>query len=273
MLIFQRYYAVLIIVIAITITVTTTTTAFTSSPAVAITITRRPRYNLLTLHHGVPLCNTNLVVRKATEDNSNKDDDDNDDDAISVLKKKIDLSNLNLDQILENLDQIRSNVFEGKVGQRGEVYVIIQAILFLGLGLGFLPVVEDTIELIFGPISLIIGLIVSILSTLGLGKSLSPWPVPVDENKGGDGLVITGLYSQVRHPLYSGVLLIGVGLAVITNSVPRFLFTLFLLYLFEIKSNYEENALQDAFPTYDEYMEEVPTKFIPKSLLEILNTK
>jgi protein-S-isoprenylcysteine O-methyltransferase Ste14 len=269
MLIFQRYYAVLIIVIAITITATTT--AFTSSPAV--TITRRPYYNLLTLQHDSPFCNTNLVVRKATED-INNDDDDIDDDALSVLKKKIDLSNLNLDQFLENLDQIRSNVFEGKVGERGELYVVIQAILFLGLGLGFLPVVEDKIELIFGPICLIIGLIVSILSALGLGKSLSPWPVPVDEEKGGDGLVTTGLYSQVRHPLYSGVLLIGVGLAVITNSVPRFLFTLFLLYLFELKSNYEEKALQDAFPvSYDEYMKEVPTKFIPKSLLEIMFSK
>ena len=266
MLIFQRYYAVLIIVIAITITATTT--AFTSSPAIAIT--RRPHYNLLTLQHDSLFCNTNLVVRKATEN----DDDDNDDDALSVLKKKIDLSNLNLDQFLENFDQIRSNVFEGKIGERGELYVIIQAILFLGLGLGFLPVVQDTLELIFGPICFIIGLIVSVLSALGLGNSLSPWPVPVDEDKGSDGLVTTGLYSQVRHPLYSGVLLIGVGLAVITNSVPRFLITLFLLYLFELKSNYEENGLQDAFPvSYDEYMKEVPTKFVPKSLLEIMFSK
>lgn len=230
-----------------------------------------------------------------------KEEDENDSSIIS--KNGINNLNLNLNQFLddlninrsfvENFDRIRSNVMDGTVGERGEIYVLIQAVLFVGLFLGYLPFVQDTIEVVFGPVVFFSGVSVIVGSVLSLGPDrLSPWPVPplstvsastnnsdddadgdADADTDDDGLVTTGwLYGQVRHPLYTGVLLSGVGLSIITNSASRFLFTLFLWYLFDIKSEYEETALKKVFGpvAYGSYMDDVPNKFIPKSVLNIM---
>ena len=182
--------------------------------------------------------------------------------------------------------RIRSNVLDGTIGERGEGYVAIQAVLFVGLVLGYLPVVQETIDVVFGPIIFLAGVSIILGSVLALGPvRLSPWPVPpstatatatknTDEAAAdNDGLVTTGwLYGQVRHPLYTGVLLSGIGLSILTNSATRFLFTVFLWYLFDIKSDYEEKALQQVFGpiAYGSYRDKVPNKFLPKSLLDIL---
>eukprot|EP00546_Thalassionema_frauenfeldii_P020296 CAMPEP_0178894738 /NCGR_PEP_ID=MMETSP0786-20121207/186_1 /TAXON_ID=186022 /ORGANISM="Thalassionema frauenfeldii, Strain CCMP 1798" /LENGTH=213 /DNA_ID=CAMNT_0020564867 /DNA_START=123 /DNA_END=764 /DNA_ORIENTATION=- len=174
-----------------------------------------------------------------------------------------------LEIFTENLDQIRENVFDGELGQRGEPYVIVQAILFLGILLGFVPVVEDTIDFFFGPLLFLAGMAIVAFSVLGLGKSLSPWPVPVLKEKS-DGLITTGFYAQMRHPIYSGAIMASTGLSIITHSSTRLLLTAFLIFLFDIKSSYEEEALEIAFPSYKEYQEQVPSKFIPKSLIIFL---
>ena len=91
--------------------------------------------------------------------------------------------NIDLEKYADNSDQIRANVFEGELGERGELYVLGQAILFLSILLGFVPVVGDAIDVVFGPIFFLVGAAIAVVLVFDLGKSLSPWPVPISEEK------------------------------------------------------------------------------------------
>ena len=85
---------------------------------------------------------------------------------------------------LPSPDVIMGNVFEGKVGARGELYVGLQ------FALVFMVIIAPAFEDAFFAVGLFAGLGVSAAGlTLGyagvrqLGDSLSPWPKPVDANQ------------------------------------------------------------------------------------------
>lgn len=96
---------------------------------------------------------------------------------------------------------------------------------------------------------LAVGVGVAIIATIQLNKNLSPFPTPKNNGK----LVETGLYSGIRHPIYTGVLLTGFGLALGTDSGFRLILSVLLLILFYYKTEYEENRLSEKFPEYAEY--------------------
>ena len=78
-------------------------------------------------------------------------------------------------------------------------------------------------------------------------------------------LVTHGPYSKVRHPAYSGLVLIyfgfALGFGVVWMLVPAVAFTV-LTYLTAIK---EEELLKEQFgKEYEEYTRQVPWRFIPK---------
>ncbi len=66
-----------------------------------------------------------------------------------------------------------------------------------------------------GQVLVIAGLALIIVASLRLGTGLTPTPVPSQRGH----LVTGGLYRYVRHPIYTGVLLIVVGLTVRSGSV------------------------------------------------------
>lgn len=73
-----------------------------------------------------------------------------------------------------------------------------------------------------------------------------------------------GPYARLRHPLYLGSLLIGIGLAILAQQWLAWLIAFGLLYLgFYLPAMYiEELRLQSLFGAeYQEYMEEVPRLF------------
>jgi protein-S-isoprenylcysteine O-methyltransferase Ste14 len=76
------------------------------------------------------------------------------------------------------------------------------------------------------------------------------------------GLVTTGLYRYVRHPLYLGEIVAGLGLTIGTTFLPAiglFAIQCGLLYW---RSVFEERALAASFPAYDEYKKKT-WRFIP----------
>ena len=83
-----------------------------------------------------------------------------------------------------------------------------------------------------------------------LGKNLSPGPHPVRNNM----LVTRGVYSRIRHPLYSSLVLLAVGWSVFTHSVEAAVGTLALFVFLWRKSKVEEIALKKIHPGYDTYM-------------------
>ena len=78
-----------------------------------------------------------------------------------------------------------------------------------------------------------------------------------------DTLVRHGLYAHVRHPIYSGGLLIIVGLALLKPTSAFGLACLIGLVWLIIQARLEELDLVQRLPAYREYMKEVP-RFVPR---------
>jgi protein-S-isoprenylcysteine O-methyltransferase Ste14 len=71
-----------------------------------------------------------------------------------------------------------------------------------------------------------------------------------------------GLYGLARHPIYGGVLLLGLGWWL--ASSPLALLPMALLAgLFEAKSRREERWLVEHHPAYEDYRRRVRRRFIP----------
>lgn len=102
-----------------------------------------------------------------------------------------------------------------------------------------------------------LGAIVLLAAARHLGAALTPNPVP---NRA--GLVAHGLYRWVRHPIYTGVLLACLGVAVAAGTVLAYAAVVALLVLFEVKTRLEERWLTRTYPGYAEYAA-VTGKFVP----------
>ena len=76
--------------------------------------------------------------------------------------------------------------------------------------------------------------------------------------KAGHELVVTGPYAVARHPIYSGLLLAGVGTAIAFGEA-RCLLGLLLIFLgFTVKMSQEERLMRETFPdAYPAYRQRV----------------
>lgn len=91
-----------------------------------------------------------------------------------------------------------------------------------------------------------------------LGRNLSALPEPLDTSE----LVTTGLYAQIRHPIYSGLLALGLGWGILRGSAGALGWTAALAALFHFKSAREEKALLARFPDYAAYRKRTK-RFVP----------
>jgi protein-S-isoprenylcysteine O-methyltransferase Ste14 len=80
-----------------------------------------------------------------------------------------------------------------------------------------------------------------------------------------EGLVTTGVFSKIRHPMYLSLILMYLGLAMAWGVVWMLLPSLFFSALNVLIAIKEEEFLLRRFGhQYEEYMQEVPWRFIPK---------
>jgi protein-S-isoprenylcysteine O-methyltransferase Ste14 len=94
-----------------------------------------------------------------------------------------------------------------------------------------------------------VGFGIALAAGAGLGRTLTPSPVPR-----ADGVLVTsGMYALVRHPIYSGLLLLGVGLVVIGGSVLHVIAWFGLLAVLMVKSRLEERMLFGQYADYAAY--------------------
>lgn len=149
------------------------------------------------------------------------------------------------------------------LGPRGEGWVALQGLLFIAFALAAAfgpgwPAGARGALLVIGIVVAIFGAVQVAAAFLGLGKSLTALPHPKPDAE----LRTDGVYGMVRHPIYGGVLLGLVGVALATSPaalVP----TLLLALLFEGKRRVEEAWLEERFEGYAEYERRVRRAFIP----------
>ena len=115
------------------------------------------------------------------------------------------------------------------------------------LNLRFLP--EGPILPAIGTLLLALGLGFSVWARRHLGRNWSQQVVVKEDHT----LVRTGPYRYVRHPIYTGVLLGMLGMAIAIGRwrvLPGFAF---MLMSFAIKSRYEERRMRETFAEYADY--------------------
>jgi 2-amino-4-hydroxy-6-hydroxymethyldihydropteridine diphosphokinase len=110
-----------------------------------------------------------------------------------------------------------------------------------------------------GTILALAGLALMLWSARSLGRNLTAVPEPVP----GGELVARGPYRWVRHPMYTSVFLLFVGVSFIFDSIAAVLLSALLIGFFALKSRYEERQLRIAYPGYASYLERVPDRFFP----------
>lgn len=146
---------------------------------------------------------------------------------------------------------------------RGELYVVIQAILLIALFFGpqdlfGLPAVIKPSLWIISQIVFYLGIAIAIWAAILLGPNLTPLPKP----KVNGQLIQTGLYRFVRHPIYFGVILVCFGWAGTQQTLYSFSLSIVLLIFFDLKSRQEERWLEEKFSAYADYKKKTK-KLIP----------
>jgi len=91
---------------------------------------------------------------------------------------------------------------------------------------------------------MIFGFIVLILAYFALRPSLRISPIP----KSGAEFISRGIYKYVRHPMYLGLLSIGMALAANASSAIGWILYLMLMVTLNVKANFEDRLLREIHP-------------------------
>ena len=111
---------------------------------------------------------------------------------------------------------------------------------------------------VVGAAALLIGIWIVLSATRRLGDSFSALPRPREQAT----LIQDGFYSRVRHPIYAGVICLGLGWAVVTRSLPALIAAIVLAAVLDLKARREELWLGERFPAYADYRSRTH-RFIP----------
>ncbi|KAJ1625012.1 hypothetical protein T492DRAFT_576597, partial [Pavlovales sp. CCMP2436] len=147
-------------------------------------------------------------------------------------------------------------------GEKGAGLFAAQVALCAFVAGGDIPMVGDLVRVDLATLAMIGGLLSLTLGTLELGPALSPWTLPAENDR--SELRTDGAYGLARHPMYTGLLLLCVGFAVLTDSATRLGLTLVLAWVLNQKADLEETALEDKYgEAYGEYSAKVSKRFLP----------
>jgi protein-S-isoprenylcysteine O-methyltransferase Ste14 len=137
-------------------------------------------------------------------------------------------------------------------------FILIALLIFVpnsGLNTG----VFSTFLVGLSLISMFLGFVILALSALALGKSLTAHPMPSKNAV----LVTDGLYRFVKHPIYSGLILLSFGLTIAGGFFPHTIFFVALVLLLNYKASFEEKLLASTYAGYAEYSKKTG-RFIPR---------
>lgn len=135
--------------------------------------------------------------------------------------------------------------------------LLIASLIIVAITTSVPPV--PTWQTVAGLAAAMIGAVLAAMGGLALGGTLSALPDPRPD---GD-LIERGPYRWVRHPIYGGVLIGGLGVTLMFNTRLALVPLFGLVLLFIGKSSLEERAIALLHPDYSSYRVRVPRRFIP----------
>lgn len=94
---------------------------------------------------------------------------------------------------------------------------------------------------VFGILLMIVGLALAIIALVSLGAALTPTPVPQENT----ALRTAGIYSLVRHPVYSGILIAALGFTLAVGSIWQVVLWVALAIFFYAKAFWEDRLLAE----------------------------
>ena|SRR5689334_6528755 len=150
------------------------------------------------------------------------------------------------------------------LGPRGEGWVLAQGILMwlvVGAGWFFGPGWPEPVRLVgvlAGSVLIFGGLALVVRAAIDMGATVTPFPKPRDSGQ----LIDTGAFAIVRHPVYAGFILAGIGWGVVMASAAAIVLTGVLATFLYLKSTREEAWLVSRYPGYEAYRARTP-RFIP----------
>ncbi len=137
------------------------------------------------------------------------------------------------------------------------IYPVLVLVVFI-----LYPVSTEYLLFYIGIILFSIGFVTKLFSLLEFKRKINK----VLDSSGKSGIIDTGIYSRIRHPMYSGSLLIYFSFSIILSSIFGVaLFFLFLLPSYLVRIGLEErNHINNK--EYQKYKKSVPS-LIPRRLL------
>jgi protein-S-isoprenylcysteine O-methyltransferase Ste14 len=146
------------------------------------------------------------------------------------------------------------------LGPRGEGWVALQVVLALALVYAAATYSggDLAIAMIGGWLLMGVGLALMLVGILQLRSAATPLPKPTANAR----LIESGLYNYARHPIYAGLIVAALGVAVHALSWPALLLTLLLAVVLDLKTRREEIWLRERFPDYPAYAARTK-RFIP----------
>ena len=106
-------------------------------------------------------------------------------------------------------------------------------------------------------------LLASFLLFEALKENTFAAPVVKMQKERGQKVISTGLYSIVRHPMYTGATLLFISAPLLLGSVYGLIMGFVLIVTIAIRSVGEEAMLKQELPGYREYMQKVKWRMIP----------
>jgi protein-S-isoprenylcysteine O-methyltransferase Ste14 len=148
-------------------------------------------------------------------------------------------------------------------GPHGEGWVVLQLLLGASIAGGsfvgvYWPGALESFFAVLGLLIIIVGALLVVLGVLSLGRSFTPLPRPRARTRLRQG----GIFKLVRHPVYGGAILIGLGWS-LADAPLALVPTALLAVLFDLKARREEAWLIERFPEYPLYQARTPRRLVP----------
>lgn len=133
------------------------------------------------------------------------------------------------------------------------------------IGVGILGAIFTPYRIPFFPFSNIIGVIVFVAAMSFHMRCHMVHKQADQESEKIKKLVTTGIFSRVRHPMYSSLVFVILGMTVATGVTLMLIPALVLSVLTVLTAFKEERFLSSKFGNqYNDYMKRVPYRFIPR---------